>query len=78
MLMRGLQYPPIYGAYTELYGGLSADISPENNGAWLMPWGRLGKLRTDIELAGKSKEEGGTGIAEDFWVWSEQQIREYL
>jgi retinol dehydrogenase 12 len=26
--------PPIYGAYTELYAGLSTDISLENSGAW--------------------------------------------
>ena len=76
--MRPLQYDPIYGAYTELYGGLSPDISLENNGAWLMPWGRIGRLRHDIELAGKSREEGGTGIGEDFWVWSESQVRDYL
>ncbi|KAJ9607599.1 short-chain alcohol dehydrogenase [Cladophialophora chaetospira] len=78
LLMRPLQYAPIYGAYTELYGGLSPDISINETGAWLMPWGRIGRLRHDLELAAKSKEEGGTGIAEDFWVWSEEQVREYL
>ena len=76
--MRPLQYAPIYGAYTELYGGLSSDISIDETGAWLMPWGRIGRLRHDIELAGKTEEEGGSGIAEDFWVWSEKQVREYL
>jgi retinol dehydrogenase 12 len=76
--MRPLQYPPVYGAYTEVYGGLSTDIALEDTGAWLMPWGRVGTLRHDIALAGKSKEEGGSGTAEDFWVWSEEQVRQYF
>ncbi|KIW31665.1 uncharacterized protein PV07_03277 [Cladophialophora immunda] len=78
ILMRPLQYDPLYGAYTELFGGLSPEITLEKTGAWLMPWGRVGKLRADIEEAGKSKADGGSGIAEDFWAWSEKQVIDYL
>lgn len=78
ILMRSLQYHPVYGAYTELYGGLSPEITPKDTGAWLMPWGQIGTLRSDIAEAGKSKDESGSGISNEFWEWSEEQVREYL
>lgn len=72
-----ISYEPIYGAYTELYAGFSPDITLEKNGAWIRPWGRVGTLRQDI-LDGRSKGEGGTGNAEAFWNWSEEQVKPYL
>lgn len=27
-------HTPIHGAYTELFAGLSPDVTPDNNGAW--------------------------------------------
>jgi retinol dehydrogenase 12 len=27
-------YEPIYGAYTELFAGLSPDVTPEKTGSW--------------------------------------------
>ena len=56
--MRILQYDPVYGAYTELFGGLSSEITVENSGAWLMPWGRIGRLRHDIEASGQEQKRG--------------------
>ena len=76
--MRPIQYHPIWGAYTELYGGLSPEITLEQNGAWIIPWGRVGTLRADIQDAGISKEDGGSGVAEDFWRWSEEKVKDYL
>ncbi|KAH6673463.1 hypothetical protein B0J14DRAFT_481810 [Halenospora varia] len=71
-------YPPIQGAYTELFAGLSPDVTLENNGAWIVPWGRFLPLRKDLVVACKTVAEGGTGIAEKFWEWSEEQVRLYL
>jgi hypothetical protein len=31
-----LLHTPIHGAYTELFAGLSPDVTPDNNGAWSM------------------------------------------
>jgi retinol dehydrogenase 12 len=76
--MRPLQWHPIYGAYTELYAGLSPDLVPEDSGAWLIPWGRVGSLRGDIALAGKSRPNRGQGLCEDFWEWSTEQVREFI
>jgi retinol dehydrogenase-12 len=72
-----LLYPPIYGAYTELFAGLSPDVNMEKTGAWIQPWGRFDNQRIDLENGSKSKAEGGTGIAEEFWKWSEEQIKQY-
>jgi len=69
---------PIYGAYTELYGGLSSDITISNTGAWIEPWGQIKTPRADIEKAGKTKEEGGSGVGEEFWGWCEKEVAAYL
>ncbi|KAK7432133.1 short-chain alcohol dehydrogenase [Neonectria magnoliae] len=55
-------YPPINGAYTELFAGLSPDITIEKTGTW-------GSL---------TEAEGGTGMAEKFWAWSEDQIKSFI
>lgn len=34
LMTRYMMYPPVNGAYTELYAGLSPDISIENSGSW--------------------------------------------
>lgn len=69
---------PIYGAYTELYAGLSSDVTMEKTGAWIEPWGHIkAHNRKDIEDACMRKNEGGTGIAEAFWKWTEEQVRSF-
>jgi len=73
-----ISYTPIHGAYTELYTGLSPEISMDQSGGWVIPWGRLADIRKDIAEAAKSKEEGGSGTAEKFWAWSEEQVKPYL
>lgn len=70
-------YPPINGAYTELFAGLSPDVTLEKSGAWLMPWGRFGVQRPDLVQGSKPISEGGTGMAERFWNWSLEQIKPY-
>ncbi|KAA6411359.1 MAG: hypothetical protein FRX48_04639 [Lasallia pustulata] len=73
-----LLYEPIYGAYTELFAGLSPTVTEQRNGAWIIPWGRFGPLRKDLLLAQKTEAEGGTGHAARFWEWSEEQVRPYV
>ncbi|CAF9908737.1 MAG: hypothetical protein ALECFALPRED_004921 [Alectoria fallacina] len=69
---------PIHGAYTELWAGLSPMVTPKNTGAFIIPWGRFGSLRKDIAASTKSKSEGGTGVGEQFWEWSEKQVQPYV
>ncbi|KAK1990578.1 NAD(P)-binding protein [Colletotrichum falcatum] len=71
-----------YGGYTELYAGLSPEISLENNGAYVVPWGRIRPdaecPRKDLVDAVKSVAEGGTGHAASFWDWCEEQWRPFV
>lgn len=76
--LQKLTYTPIHGAYTELYAGLSPEISMAQSGGWVIPWGRLASIRKDLAEAAKTKEEGGSGNAENFWAWSEEQVKSYL
>ncbi|KAI4858712.1 NAD(P)-binding protein [Hypoxylon rubiginosum] len=74
-----LLHPPILGAYCELFAGLSPDVTLEKTGKWVIPWGRFQNVRSDLEAASRSASEpGGTGIADKFWEWSEEQIKPHL
>ncbi|PQE08819.1 short-chain dehydrogenase protein [Rutstroemia sp. NJR-2017a WRK4] len=70
-------YDAKFGAYTELFAGLSPDVTLEKTGSWIQPWGRFVPIRADLEVGAKPESEGGTGIAQKFWEWSEEQVREY-
>jgi len=75
MLLSPMLYPPIYGAYTELYSGWSSDLTLEKNGAYIIPWGRIDTegLRADILKSVRTTEEGGSGVAERFWEWCDKE-----
>ncbi|CAO1614713.1 unnamed protein product [Sympodiomycopsis kandeliae] len=72
-------YPSKYGAYTELYAGWSPDITLSNNGAYVVPWGRIDtpNLRPDLLAAIKSSSDGGNGTAEKFWQYCERETKAY-
>ncbi|KAI1127335.1 retinol dehydrogenase 12 [Nemania abortiva] len=72
-----IEHEPRYGAYTELFGGFSPDITIDNNNAWIAPWGLLQPMREDFQEACKSVEEGGTGMSQQFWLWNEAQVKAY-
>ncbi|APA07496.1 hypothetical protein SS1G_01019 [Sclerotinia sclerotiorum 1980 UF-70] len=66
------------GAFTELFAGLSPEITMEQNGGYVIPWGRVHDApRKDLLVSLKSVEEGGNGRAEEFWNWCEEQIAKY-
>jgi retinol dehydrogenase-12 len=44
----------------------------------VVPWGRFMNIRKDLVSASKTKAEGGTGLAEKFWQWNDEQIKSYL
>jgi hypothetical protein len=72
-------YPPKMGAHTELYAALSPDLTMDNNGAYVYPFGRIGGLKA---LENAVQPFGATvpnaGKAGLFWAWSEKMIRPYL
>ncbi|KAF4612460.1 hypothetical protein G7Y89_g15617 [Cudoniella acicularis] len=78
-VLKGLVlHPPVMGAYTELFAGLSPEVTIEKSGEWIVPWGRFMKIRKDLLEASKSEKEGGSGIAERFWEWNEEQIKDFV
>ncbi|KAK5988999.1 Short-chain dehydrogenase/reductase [Cladobotryum mycophilum] len=52
-------YHPIHGAYTELFAGLSPEVTMEKSGSYVYPWGRFASMRADLEKGTRSKSEGG-------------------
>ena len=73
-----LLYPPRQGAYTELFAGLSEEVTDERNGAYIVPWGRFhssppGELTKGL----RTKDEGGTGQAAAFKEWCERNTRAF-
>ncbi|EXF82371.1 hypothetical protein CFIO01_01831 [Colletotrichum fioriniae PJ7] len=75
-------YETKFGAYTELYAGLSPDISFDNNGAYVIPWGRIriddDIPRKDIVKALKPVAEEGLGYTTKFWDWCEEQWKPFV
>ncbi|KAK9482731.1 hypothetical protein V1527DRAFT_327698 [Lipomyces starkeyi] len=78
VMMAPLMHEPKMGAYTELWAGLSPDVKCEDGGRLAIPWGRWHPSPNKYILESlKSKEEGGTGLAAEFWGWCEEQTKLY-
>lgn len=78
LLMKPLLHEPIMGAYTELWAGISQEVTCEDGGRFALPWGRWHPSpRKDILQSLKTKEEGGTGLAAKFWDWCEEHSKDY-
>ena len=79
ILASPLLYKAKFGAYTEAWAGLSPDVKMEDAEKYAIPWGRWHPSpRDDIVATLKSKEQGGTGLAEVFFDWCEDQFSQYL
>ncbi|KAI1195136.1 hypothetical protein F5X97DRAFT_309092 [Nemania serpens] len=78
-LMRAtLLHPPIYGAYTCLFAAFSSEITLENSGTYIAPWGQLWKVAPEMARAGRSLADCGDGTAKEFWEWTEAQVDKYI
>ncbi|KAK4209032.1 putative oxidoreductase [Rhypophila decipiens] len=68
---------PIFGAYTQLFAGLSPEVTLEESGSYIIPWGRVranaATGRKDLIKAGYSRAEGGLGYGEKLWKWCEEK-----
>lgn len=73
-----LLYHARFGAYTELWAGLSPELGIEHGGASIIPWGRLHpQPRAELLAATKRKDDGGTGVAAQFSDYCEQQTKAF-
>lgn len=74
-----LLYAPKLAAYTQLYCGLSEDITLQESGCYVIPWGRIhSELRKDLVEASKTEEDGGSGRAKEFWEFCDEKTREFV
>jgi NAD(P)-dependent dehydrogenase (short-subunit alcohol dehydrogenase family) len=74
-----LLHPPKRGAYSELWAGLSPEIKLEDGGRYGVPWGRWHPSpRRDLLSSLKPKDDGGTGLAADFWDWCDDQTKKFI
>ena len=64
---------PAYGAYSELFAAFSPELKAENNGGYVLAWGRLAELPKHILDGLKSKIDGGTGEAKMFVDYCERE-----
>ncbi|ETS73707.1 hypothetical protein PFICI_14653 [Pestalotiopsis fici W106-1] len=78
ILRKTLLYPPVFGAYTNLFAAFSPDITLEKSGTFVAPWGQFWDVSPEMLAGAKSTSEGGTNIASDFWNWTEAQVRPYF
>jgi NAD(P)-dependent dehydrogenase (short-subunit alcohol dehydrogenase family) len=71
-------HDPKLGAYTNLWAGLANEVTVKDGGRYVIPWGRWHlSPRKDIVAGLKSKKDPGTGEAERFWNWCEDQTAKY-
>ncbi|KAH8651235.1 putative estradiol 17 beta-dehydrogenase [Xylariales sp. PMI_506] len=72
-------YPPINGAYTELFAAFSPELTKTDwSKYWVIPFARIAPLRQDLPRAATLESEGGTGGTHKFWEWNEEQVKPYL
>ena len=67
-----LLHPPVYGAYTTLFAGLSPQVGMEQTASWIVPWGRFMRIRKDL------KDAVENGAAAKFYDWTDMQVEPYL
>ncbi|KFY49848.1 hypothetical protein V495_00425 [Pseudogymnoascus sp. VKM F-4514 (FW-929)] len=77
LFIKPMLHEPRFGGYTELFAGLSPEVTLQQNGAYVIPWGRIQEdeecSRKDIVEAMTPKEEGGFGYDGRLWEWCEEQ-----
>lgn len=76
--VRLMHYPPVNGAYTQLFAAFSPEVTVEKAGQYVFPFGRFQPICKHLQLANKPEAEGGADLARRFWEWSEEQVQEFL
>jgi NAD(P)-dependent dehydrogenase (short-subunit alcohol dehydrogenase family) len=75
---RPMMFHARFGAYTELWAGLTEDIGLDDQGVYVAPWGRRHPGEHELLKNGvKSKDEGGTGLASECWEFCEEVVKAY-
>ncbi|KAL7900324.1 hypothetical protein HDV63DRAFT_370843 [Trichoderma sp. SZMC 28014] len=75
--MAPVLHDAIYGAYSELFAGLSPDVKPERSGQYVMPWGRFGPTRPDIDKSLSPENGQDISKAGKFFEYCENQTKSF-
>ena len=67
-----LLYPAVFGAYTELYSGLSGDLTMQDQGIFVIPWGRKGITKSSVSVECK---QGGN--SDKLYDWCERETAKF-
>jgi len=65
-------FPTVYGSYTELFATLSPQVTLEDSGRYIGPFGNFRELRDDIH------EALTDGTAQKFWDWADAEVAQYV
>ncbi|KAL8744457.1 MAG: hypothetical protein Q9190_003308 [Brigantiaea leucoxantha] len=81
-MMRWMSAPLLHdarmGAYTVLWAGVAEELTMENSGGYVIPWGRVHPSpKADMVKTLRRKEEGGTGGAKAFAEWCDGQVQDF-
>lgn len=77
-LSKPVYYTPVEGAQTMLWAGLSPDVTTDDGGRFVIPFGRWHPSpRPELMDAMKDVEDGGKGIAKIFEDWCEKKIKDF-
>lgn len=68
---------PVYGAYSELFAAFSPNLKAEDNGGYIMAWGRKADLPKYILKGPKIESEGGSGEANTFVEYCERETSDF-
>ena len=78
LAVKPFMYEPKMGSYTELWAGFSEEVTVKDGGKMALPWGRWHRNpRKDVLESLRGVEEGGTGLAGEFWDWCEEVTQEF-
>lgn len=69
-LVKLICYDMKFGAYTELFAGWSEEAGrKENSGKYVVPWGRFGILRPDVDASPEATK---------LWEWCEKESKPFM
>jgi retinol dehydrogenase 12 len=70
-------HEPIYGAYTQLWAGLSTTVQLKDSGRYVLPWGRFGEHPKNMTDYLRSRESGSSKAAQ-FYQYCDTETKAYL
>jgi hypothetical protein len=75
LIAKAIAYPASLGASTELFAGLSSQLNiQEDQGGWVVPWGRKNSPMRDDIAAEAQKEKGN---AYQIYEWCDDITKEW-